>query len=66
MESVEEGYAFLCGTSEQKIREGFDYCKQNKIDITHNPYGDGYAAQRISTQLCEMAGFETNKEAVAA
>jgi UDP-N-acetylglucosamine 2-epimerase (non-hydrolysing) len=63
MESVEKGYAFLCGADREKIVQAFDFCFTNEIRITHNPYGDGKASERIAdylVQFLKLSGTNSN------
>ncbi len=67
IESIEEGYALLCGADEKKIRTGFEYFVRANVSITHNPYGDGKAAVRICDHLCQMLDSKNvDKEDLAA
>lgn len=58
MESVEKGYAFLCGANPEKIKKAFEFCITNRVLISHNPYGDGKAAIRISDYLQEFLNLK--------
>jgi UDP-N-acetylglucosamine 2-epimerase len=51
MESVEKGFAFLCGANSEKIKRYFTFCTGNSVEITHNPYGDGKAAEKITDYI---------------
>lgn len=53
IESVNAGFAFLCGADPAKIKAAFHKIKQEPPVITYNPYGDGLAALRISDWLQE-------------
>jgi UDP-N-acetylglucosamine 2-epimerase (non-hydrolysing) len=50
-ESIEQGFAFLCGSDPEKIRVCFDSILKNTPEISHNPFGDGKASSRISDYL---------------
>ena len=56
MEGVEAGFAVLTGTSKEKIEEETLRLLENAADFQKmkNPYGDGFAAQRIGNILDEM------------
>ncbi|HET6243816.1 MAG: UDP-N-acetylglucosamine 2-epimerase (non-hydrolyzing) [Bacteroidetes bacterium] len=51
MESVQNGFAFLCGANREKIKNAFQGCVLKPVNITHNPYGDGKASNRIADFL---------------
>jgi UDP-N-acetylglucosamine 2-epimerase (non-hydrolysing) len=47
MESVENGYALLCGANIEKIKTAFNFFMNDAVNISHNPYGDGKASEKI-------------------
>jgi len=47
MEGILEGYSFLAGTEESEITSSFEKHLKEKIEITKNPYGDGFASKKI-------------------
>ena len=51
IESIEQGYAALCGADSQKIENAFSQMMSSPPSVTHNPYGDGHAAERIAAWL---------------
>ncbi len=63
MEGIVAGTAKLVGTNKDKILaeaihllEDQDYYQQ--MSLTHNPYGDGKASERILNKLIELAGAQ--------
>ncbi|MGI0107852.1 non-hydrolyzing UDP-N-acetylglucosamine 2-epimerase [Salinimicrobium sp. WS361] len=57
-EGVEKGFAFLTGTSEQKIFDAAMNCLNSPPDLSaiENPFGDGFASQRIIKTLLGKYG----------
>jgi UDP-N-acetylglucosamine 2-epimerase (non-hydrolysing) len=61
MESVNNGFAFLCGADPEKIKNAFENCVSSTVAITHNPYGDGKASKRIVSFLIEQLQLKSKK-----
>lgn len=62
MESVDNGFAFLCGADPIKIKSAFRNCALREINITHNPYGDGKSAMRITDCVEELLKPKVKKQ----
>jgi UDP-N-acetylglucosamine 2-epimerase (non-hydrolysing) len=57
-EGVENGFAFLTGTSEHRIFDAAMNCLNSPSDLSaiENPFGDGFASQRIIKTLLGKYG----------